>query len=103
MAKIKDYLLDRRILTLIVIAVALLALDLHYGLHLGIEFIGGTQIPVTLQHGLNQSEFSGLLSTLDQRVSTFGPLIVTSAPLRLNATPDGRLTGFFATRDMLAP
>jgi preprotein translocase subunit SecD len=77
MAKIKDYLLDRRILTLIVIAVALLALDLHYGLHLGIEFIGGTQIPVTLQHGLNQSEFSGLLSTLDQRVSTFGLKQVT--------------------------
>ena len=72
-----DYLKDRRIIVLIVIAVALAGLDLHYGLHFGIEFVGGTQIPITLAHGVNASDMSSLISSLQQRVSTFGLKQVT--------------------------
>ncbi|MGI0100559.1 MAG: hypothetical protein ACREBH_02465 [Candidatus Micrarchaeaceae archaeon] len=69
---IKGYLRDRRILPLIVIVVALVLLDWHFGLHFGIEFVGGTQIPITLEHSVNVTAMSSLISALQQRVSTFG-------------------------------
>ncbi|MCL4411365.1 hypothetical protein M1329_00290 [Candidatus Marsarchaeota archaeon] len=72
-----SYFKDMRILALVAIFVALLVLDLHYGLHFGIEFLGGTQIPVTLQHSVNSTQMSQLISDLDQRVSTFGLKQVT--------------------------
>ena len=72
-----SYIRDRRIITLIVIVAALAALDLHYGVHLGIEFAGGTQIPVTLEHSVNASAMSALIASLQQRVSTFGLKEVT--------------------------
>ncbi len=72
-----DYLKDRRIIVLIVIAAALVVLDLHYGVHLGIEFAGGTQIPITLAHSVNASDMSSLIASLQQRVSTFGLKEVT--------------------------
>ncbi len=74
---ISSYLKDMRLLALVVIFVALLALDLHYGLHFGVEFMGGTRIPVTLQHPVNSTEMASLISDLDQRVSTFGLKQVT--------------------------
>ena len=72
-----SYLKDRRIIVLIVISALLAVCDLHYGLHLGIEFAGGTQIPITLAHPLNASAMSSLISSLQQRVSTFGLKQVT--------------------------
>jgi len=72
-----SYIKDRRILTLIVVALLLAGLDLTYGLHFGIEFNGGTQIPVTLEHSVNVTAMSGLISALDQRLSTFGLQQVT--------------------------
>jgi len=74
---IKRYITDRRIYPLIMIVVALALLDLYYGLHLGIEFAGGTQIPITLVHGVNATEMQQLISIIDQRVSTFGLKQVT--------------------------
>ena len=68
----KSYVTDRRIWPLIVIVVALLLCDLHYGIHFGIEFVGGTQIPITLEHPVNVTAMSALISALQQRVSTFG-------------------------------
>lgn len=73
----KSYLKDRRIIALIVIVAALAILDLHYGLHLGIEFVGGTQIPVILAHPVNATAMASLISSLQQRVSTFGLKQVT--------------------------
>jgi preprotein translocase subunit SecD len=67
-----SYLRDRRIITLVIVVVFLLALDTYYGLHFGIEFIGGTQIPVTLTHGVNVTAMSALITALQQRLSTFG-------------------------------
>ena len=71
------YLKDKRILILIAIVVALLALDIRYGVHFGIEFVGGTQIPITLEHTINVTAMSSLISALQQRVSTFGLKQVT--------------------------
>lgn len=67
-----SYLKDRRILILVFITIAFLALDVHFGLHLGIEFIGGTEIPLTLQHSVNTSTMSSIRSIIEQRVSKFG-------------------------------
>jgi preprotein translocase subunit SecD len=72
-----EYLKDKRIMTAVIIVVALAALDLHYGVHFGIEFVGGTQIPITLEHAVNLTTMSSLLSDLQQRVSTFGLKQVT--------------------------
>ncbi|MGC8651916.1 MAG: hypothetical protein ACP5UH_01545 [Candidatus Micrarchaeia archaeon] len=77
MSSIKGYITDRRILVLIVIVATLAALDAYYGVHLGIEFVGGTEIPVTLEHPVNVSTMSTLISALQQRVSTFGMKEVT--------------------------
>ncbi|MGC8647452.1 MAG: hypothetical protein ACP5SA_01385 [Candidatus Micrarchaeia archaeon] len=72
-----DYLKDRRILTLVTIVAILAILDAHYGVHLGIEFVGGTEIPITLEHPVNVTAMSALISALQQRVSTFGMKEVT--------------------------
>lgn len=74
---LREYVFDRRILLLIVIIAALAALDIVYGIHYGIEFIGGTQIPVTLATAVNPQQMSNLTSILQQRVSTFGLKEVT--------------------------
>ncbi len=72
MVNLFKYIKDKRILVLIIIFIVLLILDIHYGLHFGIEFIGGTQINVRLEHNVNASTMSSLISLLDQRLSTFG-------------------------------
>ena len=77
MNKTMSYITDRRILPLILIVVALLALDLYYGINFGIEFVGGTQIPITLGHPVNVTAMSSLISALQQRISTFGLKQVT--------------------------
>ncbi len=71
------YLKDRRIIIFIVILVGLLILDLYYGIHFGIEFSGGTQIPITLEHAVNTTTMTALIANLQQRVSTFGLKQVT--------------------------
>ncbi len=73
---ITSYLKDFRIAILLVLILALAILDLLYGgpngLHLGVEFIGGTQIPVQLEHSVDPSTMSNLLTILQERLSTFG-------------------------------
>ncbi len=73
----RSYLRDRRILTLIAVVALLTACDLYFGLHFGIEFVGGTQIPVTLAHGINVTAMSSLITALQNRLSTFGLQQVT--------------------------
>ena len=72
-----SYITDKRIIVLVIVFLALALLDVHYGLHFGIEFIGGTQIPVTLEQSVNATEMSSIISTIQQRVSTFGLKQVT--------------------------
>ena len=73
-----DYLKDKRVLGLVLVLIALAVLDYHYGpLHLGIEFAGGTQIPVTLEHSVSPNQTNQIISILQQRLSTFGLKEVT--------------------------
>lgn len=72
-----DYLKDRRILAFILILLVLAALDYRYGVHLGVEFAGGTQIPITLQQSVTQAQMDQVIATLQQRLSTFGLREVT--------------------------
>jgi preprotein translocase subunit SecD len=71
-----SYLKDFRITVLLLLIVMLLVLDILYGgpngLHLGVEFIGGTQIPVQLEHAVDPSTMANLLTILQGRLSTFG-------------------------------
>ncbi|MDE1768548.1 MAG: hypothetical protein KGH62_04210, partial [Candidatus Micrarchaeota archaeon] len=67
-----DYLKDRRIIAFILILVVLALLDYRYGLHLGVEFAGGTQIPITLQQSVTPSQMNQVITILQQRLSTFG-------------------------------
>ena len=76
MAK-SNYLKDRRIIVLIAILALLAVLDVHYGLHFGIEFKGGTQIPLALSSPVNATAMSALISSLGQRLDTFGLRQVT--------------------------
>ena len=66
------YLKDFRIISLVAIVVLLAILDYHYGLHMGVEFAGGTDIPITLQTAVNPSEMATITGILQQRLSTFG-------------------------------
>lgn len=74
---ILDYLTDRRILAFILILAVLAVLDYRSGIHLGVEFAGGTQIPITLQQSVTASQMNQLITILQQRLSTFGLRQVT--------------------------
>ena len=71
-----QYLKDFRVLTLVALIALLIILDALFGgphiLHLGVEFVGGTQIPVQLEHSVDPSTMGNLLSILQERLSTFG-------------------------------
>ncbi|MGC8567975.1 MAG: hypothetical protein ACP5RP_03655 [Candidatus Micrarchaeia archaeon] len=71
------YFKDTRIIILILIVVALALLDLHYGIHLGVEFVGGTEIPIRLSQSVDALTMANLISNLQQRLSTFGLSQVT--------------------------
>jgi preprotein translocase subunit SecD len=75
------YLKDIRIAFPILLIILLGVLDVMYGgpdiLHLGVEFIGGTQIPVQLEHSVDPATMSSLLTILQGRLSTFGLKQVT--------------------------
>jgi preprotein translocase subunit SecD len=79
--KITSYLKDFRISFLLALIVLLALADALYGgphlLHLGVEFIGGTQIPVQLQHAVDPATMTSLQNTLQSRLSTFGLKQVT--------------------------
>lgn len=80
MAKI-DYLKDWRILMVIAVVAILLVLDVVHGLNFGIEFVGGTQIPITLAHPVNPLEMDSIVSILSQRITKFGLSQVTVEPV----------------------
>ncbi len=76
-----NYIKDRRIASLLGLVILLALADVKYGgpngLHLGVEFVGGTTIPVELQHPINPSNFTELLQILQQRTNSFGLKQVT--------------------------
>ncbi len=64
-----DYIKDYRVLALLVILAGLFVADVTHGIGLGIEFVGGTQITLTLAHPVNPLIMSSLISTLENRLS----------------------------------
>ena len=76
-----DYLKDWRIAIVIIAIVILAILDVVHGINLGMEFIGGTQIPITLARPVNPLEMSSITQILDQRISRFGLSQVTIQPV----------------------
>ncbi|MDD5317875.1 MAG: hypothetical protein PHF51_04050 [Candidatus ainarchaeum sp.] len=59
---------------LVLFAVIALALLLAYfrGVRFGLEFVGGTRIPVTLEHSVNQVTMADITGNIKNRVSAFG-------------------------------
>jgi preprotein translocase subunit SecD len=76
-----DYLKDWRIMIVVAVIIVLAILDVVHGLNLGIEFVGGTQIPITLTQSVNPLEMSSITQILDQRISKFGLSQVTVEPV----------------------
>jgi preprotein translocase subunit SecD len=76
-----SYLKDFRVAFLLALIVLFVILDALYGgpnfLHLGVEFIGGTQIPVQLEHSVDAGTMANLITVLQGRLSTFGLKQVT--------------------------
>lgn len=67
-----EYVRDKRILAFILLVTLFAVLDLVYGIHLGIDFAGGVQIPVLLSHPTDAQNMSLLTSIISQRISSFG-------------------------------
>ncbi len=65
-------LADRRIQTLIVLVVLSLLLAYTMGIKFGIEFEGGTRIPITLEKRVSQETMSEIVNIVKTRVSKFG-------------------------------
>ena len=69
---IVEYIKEPRILAFILIVLLFAGLDAVYGIHLGLEFSGGVQIPLTLEHPASPQNMSLLISIISQRISSFG-------------------------------
>jgi preprotein translocase subunit SecD len=68
-----EIMADRQVRLLGIILLAALALAAWRGIHFGIEFDGGTRIPVTLERPVTDSaEMQSILDTIKTRVTKFG-------------------------------
>lgn len=72
MASIHDFIHDRRILVLVVLVMLSLLLVAWRGVHLGIEFEGGTRLPLTLDHPVSQAEMEEITNIIKSRTTKFG-------------------------------
>ncbi len=73
-----SYLRDPRFSVLLAILLALAVLVyLNHGLNLGIEFVGGSQIPVQLETAVNPPTMANVTAILQERLTTFGLKEVT--------------------------
>lgn len=67
-----DYLKEPRILAFILLVSIFAILDGIYGIHLGLEFSGGVQIPLMLEQSASPQNMSLLIGIISQRISSFG-------------------------------
>lgn len=63
---------DKRVLIIAVITILAAGLILLKGLNVGIEFSGGTRIPITLEKSVTQSTMADIVSTIKVRTTKFG-------------------------------
>lgn len=78
---ITGYIKDWRIAIVIVIVILLAMADVVHGLNFGVEFAGGTEIPITLAHAVNPLQMSTITGILDLRISKFGLNEITVQPV----------------------
>jgi preprotein translocase subunit SecD len=72
------YLRDPRFSVLVAILLVLAVLVyVNHGLNLGIEFVGGSQIPVQLETAVNPATMNNVTAILQERLTTFGLKEVT--------------------------
>lgn len=58
------WLRDRRILIITAIALVALAVLYHNGVHFGIEFTGGTRIPITLEKPVSKATMEDVVNNI---------------------------------------
>lgn len=76
----EELLRDKRSLLLVGLLVVALALSYVRGIHFGIEFEGGTRIPLTLEKPVDALTMSEMINNIKNRISTFGlAQVVTKA------------------------
>ncbi|VVB66542.1 Protein-export membrane protein SecD [Candidatus Gugararchaeum adminiculabundum] len=72
MSAVIDLLHDRQIqMLLVLVALSLLIVAVN-GVHLGIDFVGGTRIPLTASAPMDQDQINDVLAKLQSRTSSFG-------------------------------
>ncbi len=69
---IKEYIKDYRIATLLILVIIFAILDIKYGIHFGIEFVGGYEIPAHLVYPANPDQMAQEINVLQNRLSKFG-------------------------------
>ena len=67
-----SWIADKRVLFVALLVVASLALLYLNGMHFGLEFTGGTRIPVTLEKPVTKATMDDILTTIKIRVTKFG-------------------------------
>lgn len=72
MASSLAWLSDKRVLFVIALVICSLALLYFAGAHYGIEFTGGTRIPITLEKPVTKDTMDEIVNTLELRVTKFG-------------------------------
>jgi preprotein translocase subunit SecD len=63
---------DKRVIAITIIAIIALAFIAFRGLNFGIEFTGGTRIPITLEKAVTQSTMDEIVNTIKLRTAKFG-------------------------------
>ena len=63
---------NKRVVWVMMLVVLLLALALTRGIHFGIEFIGGTRIPITLEQSVSQTVMNEMVETIKIRTAKWG-------------------------------
>ncbi len=63
---------DLSFMTLMVLVVLSVVWIYVHGINFGIDFVGGTRIPMTLEHPVDQQTMDLLIDTIKKRVSSFG-------------------------------
>ena len=66
------WLKDKRVLFIMLLAAAMLLFLYFNGAHFGLEFTGGTRIPITLEKPVSQTTMDEMINTIKLRISKFG-------------------------------
>lgn len=66
------WLKDKRTIAITIVALLLIALVVIRGINYGIEFTGGTRIPITLEKSVTSTVMGDMVNTIKTRTSKFG-------------------------------